>query len=151
MPHFSTKTYGAEAGLSCAFRQWRASSHCHYIHGYSLSFKFTFGCQYLDDRHWVADFGGLKELKAELQKHFDHKTAVAMDDPMLESFMEMERQGLMQLTILPSVGCESFAFTGWNIANRIIEQEYPDSRVWVESCEVAEHGANSAIYVRDVT
>ena len=34
----STKTYGNERGLSCAFRQWRADSHCNLIHGYSLGF-----------------------------------------------------------------------------------------------------------------
>jgi 6-pyruvoyltetrahydropterin/6-carboxytetrahydropterin synthase len=151
MPHFSTKTFGHDLGLSCAFRQWRASSHCALIHGYSLSFKFVFGCTYLDDRSWVQDFGNLKELKAGLQEHFDHKTAVAMNDPMLETFMELERKGLVQLTILPNVGCEAFALTGWNLANDLITREHPDNRVWVESCEVAEHGANSAIYVRDLT
>lgn len=38
----STKTYGHNAGLSCAFRQWKANSHCKYLHGYALSFKFVF-------------------------------------------------------------------------------------------------------------
>lgn len=150
MSYFSTKTYGAEQGLSCCFRQWKASSHCHHLHGYSLSFKFMFGCEYIDDRNWVQDFGSLSELKDQLKLHFDHKTAVAVDDPQLELFMEMERQGLLNLTILDRVGCESFAFTGWNLANDIITREHPDGRVWVESCEVAEHGANSAIYVREL-
>ena len=30
------KTFGAERGFSCAFRQWKADSDCKYIHGYSL-------------------------------------------------------------------------------------------------------------------
>ena len=29
----STKTYGHDLGLSAAFRQWRAESHCRLIHG----------------------------------------------------------------------------------------------------------------------
>lgn len=29
----STKTYGHDRGFSCAFRQWRADSHCRLIHG----------------------------------------------------------------------------------------------------------------------
>ena len=32
----SSKTYGHEIGLSAAFRQWRAQSHCRLIHGYAL-------------------------------------------------------------------------------------------------------------------
>ena len=33
----STKTYGHEEGLSCCFRQWRAThSHCRLLHGYAL-------------------------------------------------------------------------------------------------------------------
>ena len=39
----STKTYGHEEGLSCCFRQWRAThSHCRLLHGYALSFRLTF-------------------------------------------------------------------------------------------------------------
>jgi 6-pyruvoyltetrahydropterin/6-carboxytetrahydropterin synthase len=150
MAYWSTKTYGHAEGLSCCFRQHRAThSHCSLLHGYALSFKFTFGCEYLDDRNWVQDFGDLSELKTQLKMHFDHKTAVAVDDPHLETFMELERQGLLQLTIMDCVGCEAFAFTGWNLANDIISRAYPDGRVWVESCEVAEHPANSAIYVKE--
>ena len=48
---------------SCAFRQWRADSHCKFIHGYRLVAKFWFECEKLDERNWVVDFGGLKELK----------------------------------------------------------------------------------------
>ena len=41
--YFSTKTYGHERGLSCAFRQPLAlHSHCSLLHGYALSFSFKF-------------------------------------------------------------------------------------------------------------
>ena len=53
----STKTYGHDLGFSAAFRQWRADSHCKYIHGYALAFRFEFEADELDVRNWVVDFG----------------------------------------------------------------------------------------------
>jgi len=34
MPFHSIKTYGAERGLSCVFRQWDARTDCQLMHGY---------------------------------------------------------------------------------------------------------------------
>ena len=48
-----------------AFRQWRADSHCKFLHGYSFEFEFEFGAHELDERNWVVDFGGLKELESD--------------------------------------------------------------------------------------
>jgi 6-pyruvoyltetrahydropterin/6-carboxytetrahydropterin synthase len=79
--HYSTKTYGAEVGLSSCFRQHKAQSHCRLLHGYAMSFSFKFGALVLDERNWVVDFGGLKGLKAILEETFDHKTIIAEDDP----------------------------------------------------------------------
>ena len=65
--YYSTKTYGHEEGLSCMFRQPLAThSHCSLLHGYALSFSFKFGCNHLDDKNWVVDFGDLKDLKAKI-------------------------------------------------------------------------------------
>ena len=71
--YYSTKTYGHNIGLSACFRQPNAHSHCKFLHGYSLQFKFTFSCDSLDERNWVVDFGGLKPLKAWLENTFDHQ------------------------------------------------------------------------------
>ena len=57
----STKEY--HDSFPCAYRQWRADSHCNLIHGYSFSIKVYFGTDNLDVRNWAADYGGLKELK----------------------------------------------------------------------------------------
>ena len=51
MTYRVTKTYGNERGLSCAFRQWKAESHCRLIHGYSLGFRFVFEAETLDHRN----------------------------------------------------------------------------------------------------
>ena len=60
----STKEYVDK--FPCAYRQWRADSHCNIIHGYSFSMRFFFGTDHLDVRNWVADYGGLGELKSFL-------------------------------------------------------------------------------------
>src|SRR4051812_22439004 len=81
----STKTYPHSIGLSCCFRQWRAlHSHCRFLHGYALQVKLTFVAQTLDERNWVVDFGGLKDIKERLTELLDHKTIVARDDPEIE-------------------------------------------------------------------
>ncbi len=91
----STKTYGQEQGLSCAFRQWRANhSHCQLLHGYALGFMFVFQADKLDERGWVMDFGGLKGLKQALQDTFDHKVVIAADDPNLEQFLDLHKLGI---------------------------------------------------------
>src|SRR5215211_4279709 len=76
----STKTYDHSEGLSCCFRQWRATnSHCSRVHGYALAFKFTFATRRLDERNWCFDFGGLKSIREWLHHMFDHTMIVAED------------------------------------------------------------------------
>ena len=144
--YLSTKTYGHEEGLSCMFRQPLAShSHCSLLHGYALSFKFTFGCNILDDKNWVVDFGDLKELKAWLKDNFDHKHAVAKDDPEMEFFLQTEAKGLSEVRVMNGVGCEKFAEQAFHFADNLVSEK-SGGRCFATSCEVREHGANSAIY-----
>lgn len=145
MPYFSTKTYGHNIGLSACFRQPNAHSHCKFLHGYSLAFRFTFGCRELDERNWVVDFGGLKPLKAWLEDTFDHKVVLDKDDPFMDTFKILENAGLAELTIVDGVGVEKFAEHAYNFADALI-YEMTDGRCWVVSVECMEHGANSAIY-----
>ena len=145
MAYYSTKTYGHNIGLSACFRQPKAHSHCKFLHGYSLQFKFTFGASELDERNWVVDFGGLKPLKAWLEETFDHKVVLDRDDPMMYKFAELENAGLAELTVLDGVGVEKFAYHAWKFADELVK-EMSDGRCWCESAECAEHGANSAIY-----
>ena len=41
------RSYKEFNGYSTAFRQWRANSHCKYVHGYALRFKVLedVGCE----------------------------------------------------------------------------------------------------------
>ena len=141
----STKTYGHNIGLSACFRQPKAHSHCKYLHGYALQFKFTFGCEHLDERNWVVDFGGLKPLKAWLEDTFDHKVVLEKDDPELHHFESLRLNKLAELTILDGVGVEKFAEHACKFADKLVK-DMTNDRCFVVSCECAEHGANSAIY-----
>ena len=146
MAYYSTKTYGHNIGLSAVFRQPNADhSHCHLLHGYSLAFKFTFGCNDLDSKNWAVDFGGLKPLKKWLEDTFDHKTVIDINDPHLNDFRILETKDLCSVVVLDGVGAEKFAEHAWRFADKLV-REATDNRCWCESAECAEHGANSAIY-----
>ena len=143
--YYSTKTYGHESGLSCTFRQPGAVSHCNLLHGYALSFSFKFGCEQLDDKNWVIDFGGLKQLKGWLKANFDHKLVVAKDDPQIQRILKLQDEGLAEVVVVNGVGCEKFAEQAFHFANDLAK-ELTGGRCYCGACEVREHGANSAIY-----
>ena len=146
--YYSTKTYGHEVGLSCAFRQWRAhDSHCRFLHGYALSVTLVFAAEELDHRNWVVDFGGLKHVKSMLEAQFDHKTLVAEDDPALLIFENLDREGLIQMRIVPNTGCEAFAEMIAGAVQVWLKDAGYGDRVKLKSVEVSEHGANSGMYV----
>ena len=134
-----------ELGSTC-FRQWKADSHCKYLHGYELYCKVWLRSKTgLDERNWVFDFGGFKKIKSILQDYFDHKTCIAKDDPELETFKRLDYYNLIQLRIFEEgVGIEKFA----EFCYKIINDNTPEN-IKVEKVEVYEHSKNSAIYVKD--
>lgn len=149
---YSTKTFNTDRGLSCCFRQWRAThSHCSYLHGYSIGIKLTFGCETLDDRNWVHDFGGLDEFKAWAEYMFDHTLIVAEDDPLLEDLKGLQTViGVADVRVVPAVGCERFAEMCFDKIHSILTKskakgELLNNTTFIDSVEVFEHGANSAI------
>ena len=147
----STKVFD---GYSTVFRQWRADgTHCQFLHGYGISFKIIFEGD-LDERNWVWDFGGMKRAKGTIggmspkvwmDHMFDHTTIIAMDDPSLELFREMQNKGLIQLRIIPATGAEQFAKYIYETVSEFIKTE-TEGRVRVVSVEFKEHNKNSAIY-----
>jgi 6-pyruvoyltetrahydropterin/6-carboxytetrahydropterin synthase len=147
----STKLFD---GYSTCFRQWRAEdTHCKFLHGYAVSFRVWFEGD-LDQRNWVFDFGGMKRAKTSIsgmspKEYFafllDHTTIVAQDDPYLANFIQMEKDGIIQLRILSATGCERFAQYLYNIINTFLDEE-TEGRVKATKVEVYEHERNSASY-----
>ena len=131
---------------SCAFRQPLAhNTRCQLLHGYKLTAKFWFGASELDDRNWVVNFGGLKELKALLQHQFDHTLCIAANDPLLSLFQELHKQGGCDLRIMEGVGIEKTAEWCALAADEFVRKA-TNNRCWVDQVEVFEHELNSAIY-----
>jgi 6-pyruvoyltetrahydropterin/6-carboxytetrahydropterin synthase len=149
MQYVSTKTFGHEIGLSCCFRQWRAThSHCQYLHGYALAVHLEFEASRLDERNWVVDFGDLGEVRDWLKKNFDHRTIVAVDDPELETLRTLEKRGLAQLTIMQDVGCEKFAeYIASYVRAWLASNDRYRNRVSLRRVRVSEHGANGAEWI----
>ena len=149
--YYSTKTYGTDRGLSCCFRQWRAThSHCSTLHGYSIGIRLVFECDNLDEKNWVMDFGALDAFKSWAEYMFDHTLVIAEDDPNLADFQELAAKGVADIRIVPAVGCERFSELVYNKMSELISKQqlsYPvNATVRVKSVEVFEHGANSAVY-----
>lgn len=147
----STKIFD---GYSTVFRQWRADgTHCRFLHGYGISFKIIFEGD-LDERNWVWDFGGMKRAKntidgmapkAWMDFMFDHTYIIAEDDPFLPSALEMNKNGIAQVVIVPATGAEQFAKFIYDKVSEFIKIE-TENRVRVVSVEFREHAKNSAIY-----
>jgi 6-pyruvoyltetrahydropterin/6-carboxytetrahydropterin synthase len=144
MAYRCTKTYGHDLGLSAAFRQWRAKSHCRFVHGYALSFRLVFEADELDDNGWVIDFGGLKAVKEMLERTFDHKVLVAADDPQKDWFLESQSRGLLEVTLVENTGAEWFASIVFGHVTAWLEKNKHTPRVRLVEVECREHGANGA-------
>ncbi len=147
----STKTYD---GFSACFRQWSAEgTHCKFLHGYDVSFKVWFRGD-LDAKNWVFDFGGMKRAKNKIDQMapndyfkwlLDHTVLIAQDDPALADFQRLDQQGIIQLRILPKVGCERFAEFLFHKINDFLKVE-TTGRVHVHKIEFFENAKNSAVF-----
>ena len=142
----STKEY--VDAFPVAYRQWKADSHCNLIHGYSFSMKFWFGTNSLDVRNWSMDYGGLRELKSQLQDWFDHRLLVAEDDPHLDLFRQLETNKVAKLTVLPRLGCEALADLLYRYVNGyyvpVVLGPGEAERLWCYRVEVRETQSNMA-------
>tara|TARA_Y100000780_G_scaffold132772_1_gene119437 strand:- start:151719 stop:152159 length:441 start_codon:yes stop_codon:yes gene_type:complete len=139
----STKRF---KGYPCTHRQWKADSHCRFVHGYSREFYFEFECDQLTKEMWVMDFGGLKEVKAFLSDYFDHTFLVSQDDPFLETFQKLDEEGVIQMRVLPNAGMEGTAEFVYEKVQAIVSS-ITNNRVRVIKVEVCENEKNSAMYI----
>ena len=144
----STKTYRQIGPV--AYRQWRADSHCRWLHGYSLSFYFEFEADTLDARNWVMDFGGLRPLKVLLEEWFDHTLLLATDDPQYAEIKKLGELGLAKITEVERTGCEGIADFLYKYVNGVFLPNYgveEANRVWCSMVQVRETDANMAMRV----
>ena len=136
-----------ELGSAC-FRQPLADSHCRFLHGYKLYAKFWFTCYELDENNWVLDYGSFKGFKKAIEEKFDHKTIIGEEEPKRLLFDNMEKEGIIELTILEKVGIEAFAEYLHEEINLYIKKNEADWDRGVRclKVEVFEHEKNSGIY-----
>ena len=144
----STKTYRQIGPV--AYRQWRADSHCRFLHGYALSFHLEFEFDTLDARNWCMDFGGLKPLKEKLEEWFDHTLLLALDDPQYAEIKRLGDLGLAKITEVERTGCEGIADFLYKYINGVFLPQYGAAeaeRIWCSMVQVRETDANMAMRV----
>lgn len=149
MAFYSTKRFGP---ISTGHRQWRDDGHCAYMHGYGREVKVIFGCNELDDKGWVVDFGGLKDFKKWLEGEWDHRLLISSQDPELDKMIELDTQGLIDLNVMEASygygpGIEQSCKYVFDHLDSVVREMY-NGRCWVESVEIWEHCNNSAMYCR---
>ena len=143
MIYKSTK-YFKEIG-PCAYRNHKSDTDCYLLHGYCRSFKFVFGCNNLDRQGFVVDFGGLKDVKRQLQEWFDHTVILQSDDPLVSTFRQLDEQGQCKLQTFPLISSEGLAEWTGEYVDSVLQEKYK-GRCWVISSEHIEAEKNSAIY-----
>lgn len=141
MTYRVTKTFPHSMGLSVAFRQWKAKSHCNKIHGYALKVAITLEeGSYLTEEGWVYDFGNFSWLEDYLREQFDHKLLVARDDPQLPAFLDLrDKYQVAEVVVVDDVGMEAFAKMIYQTAK--FSAQHP-----IKSVEVWEHEGNGVYY-----
>jgi len=121
------------------------------LHGYGISFRVWFVGE-LDEKNWVFDFGGMKRARFGIEGKkpqdwfnwlLDHTVIIAEDDPALADFLKLYHDGVIQLRILPQVGCERFAEYLLKKINEFLDIETV-GRVKAAKVEVYENGTNAA-------
>jgi len=85
-------------GYPCCHRQWKATSHCRFLHGYDRFVTLEWQGP-RDELGWVIDFGGLKYIKNVLEYQYDHTTLIAEDDPEMLLFEELAEKGAIDLRV----------------------------------------------------
>ena len=133
---YITKRYTA------CFRQWKAEgTHCRFIHAYRVWFELEFN-KPIDDV-----FNEYPQLVKVFEDYFDntfnYKTFVAADDPNLTDFQFMYDNKIVDLVVLPQVGCERFSEVILNHMNNYFKLNKIDLKCVM--VETKEHEKNSGV------
>ena len=129
----------------CSHRQWQHEGHCKFIHGYSRSFKLTFGCHELTKSGFGVDFGNFAEIKTWLSHWFDHTTLINKDDPEIELFRSLHDRQVIDLRVMPNVSMERTAEFIFEYVDQWIRKQTND-RAFLVEVECRENDNNAGIY-----
>ena len=143
----SSKRFGP---ITTGHRQWRDKGHCSYVHGYGRYVRLTFEATELDECGWVMDFGDLRGVKNWIEDEWDHRTLIAIDDPVIPELKALEKVGGINLNILPEgylPGIEESCRYLYDKLNPIIQRK-TNNRVEITRVEIWETEKNQAEYVR---
>ena len=111
MIHRATKTYGHDLGLSVAFRQWRADSHCRYLHGYAIGGAADVRSirtrrTRMGDRLRRPEAG-----QSDVTKHFRPRAAGRRGRSAARVVPRGAARDIAQVFVVSRTGCEAFAST----------------------------------------
>ncbi len=129
-------------GYPCCHRQYKDDGHCRWLHGYDRWVEITWAGE-RDDKGWVVNFAGLKEIKDALEHQFDHTTLVASDDPCLAIFKELQLMDAISLRVMDPT-MEGMAKWVAELCITWTEKNAPKARVIEVACW--ENEKNAAIW-----
>lgn len=136
-----SKTY---SNIPFAHRQHRHPGHCGFVHGHNWEFTFTFGCETLDEKGFVVDFGELKFIRQWLKEELDHAFAYNRDDGetarLLKAF-----PGLFKACPVHCCSAEGLAKHAFDTVVPLLRGQHGD-RVFLVAVKVAEDSKNTAEY-----
>lgn len=89
--------------ISCGHRVAGHESKCKYLHGHNYRITFTITAKELDGIGRVIDFGVIKTILCEwLEREWDHKFLVWVEDPMLTELAAFNNLGLKPVLFNPT-------------------------------------------------
>ena len=106
--------------------------------------EVEFGCDKLDERGFVVDFGGLGFLKAWIAEHLDHACLFAKEDPLREQLLK-DYPKLFRPLVIDSVSTEGIAKFLFETFDPMVRKE-TGGRAWVRQIILHEDTKNKASY-----
>lgn len=90
MKHTVTKTFTFDTG----HRLSNYEGKCKRLHGHTYKLEITVGCNVLDAKGMVVDFGDLKEIfKNHIDEAFDHRTLLFKEDTLNQAIASALPEG----------------------------------------------------------
>jgi len=134
-----SKTY---SDIPFAHRQHSHEGHCGFIHGHNWTFKFTFGCDALDEKGFVVDFGQLKFIREWITETFDHAYVYNQSDADTGKLL-LEFPQCFKAYKVENCSSEGLAKHAHEVVS-VLLKEHHGSRVRILAVEVSEDTRNSA-------